>query len=168
MLEMSKLDVNKLEPADTGSGRTTNAKRASRKRAVRHEPPDGAPTQVGAFLASKSHPLEAEINTLRKLTLGLSPSIREEIKWNSVSFRNANDFFATVHLHARSSVQLILFTGVKRKATADTGVAVDDPAGIIEKWLAKDRCLVSLGAGSDFEANRDAFLTLATAWIRFV
>lgn len=137
-------------------------------KAVRHEPSHGARTDVAAFLASKSHPLEAEINTLRKLMLGMSPSVREEIKWNSVSFRNANDFFGTVHLRARSSLQLILFTGVKRKATAETGVPVDDPTGIIEKWLAKDRCLVSLGAGSEFKANQDAFLALAMTWIRFV
>jgi hypothetical protein len=143
-----------------------NGKKAPK--AVEHEPADGARSDVTAFLASKAHPLEAEINALRTLTLGMSPSIREEIKWNSVSFRNENDFFCTVHLHARSSVQLILFTGVKKKATAETGVAVEDPAGIIAKWLAKDRCLVSLGAGSEFEANRAAFLTLVAAWIEFV
>lgn len=135
---------------------------------VLQEAPVGARTDVSAFLASKAHPLEAEINAIRELMLGMSPSIREEIKWSSVSFRNATDFFCTVHLRAQSSVQLILFTGVKKKATAETGVPVDDPAGIIEKWPAKDRCLVSLGAGSVFHANRAAFLALAKEWIRFV
>lgn len=136
--------------------------------AARPKPGGGPGTDIAAFVASKAHPLEAEINTLRELMLGVSPSIREEVKWSSVSFRNANDFFATVHLRARSTVQVILFTGVKKKATAETGVPVDDPAGIIEEWLAKDRCLVSLGAGSEFQANRDALRALVTAWIRFV
>lgn len=128
----------------------------------------GKPPDLDAFLASKAHPLEGEIHQVRKLILGLSPSIREEIKWNSISFRNESDFFATVHLRAQSTVQLILFTGVKKKPTAETGVPVEDPAAIIEKWLAKDRCLVSLGAGNAFKANRAALATLVKVWIRSV
>ena len=135
---------------------------------VRTKPSAGASSDVATFLASKAHPLEAEINALRELMLGMSASIREEIKWNSVSFCNANDFFATVHLRSQTSLQLILFTGIKKKATAETGVPVEDPADLIEKWLAKDRCLVSLGAGSDFKAKQAAFRALAQAWIRFV
>jgi hypothetical protein len=127
-----------------------------------------ATSDIDAFLGAKSHPLEAEIHQVREVLLGLGPSMGEAIKWNSISFRNENDFFATVHLRGQSTVQLILFTGVKRKATAATGVPVEDPAGIIEKWLAKDRCLVSLGAGAAFRANRSALATLAAAWIRYV
>ncbi len=129
-----------------------------------------APTakDLDAFLASKAHPLEAEIHQVRRALLSLGPSIREEIKWNSVSFRNEHDFFATVHLRARHTVQLVLFTGLKKKATAETGVTVADPAGLIEKWLAKDRCLVSLGAGPVFTAHRAAFVALAKAWVHFV
>lgn len=183
MLGMGKLDVKRLREAYAGNGRARNADSTSRKGAADMGAQKGekAPRAVGlrtddsrarsdveAFLESKAHPLEAEIHQLRKLMLGLSPSIREEIKWNSVSFRNETDFFATVYLRARSTVQLILFTGVKKKATAETGVPVDDHAGIIEKWLAKDRCLVSLGVGRAFKANREALLALVTAWIRFV
>ena len=135
---------------------------------MRKKPPTGASSDVATFLSSKGHPLEAEINALRELMLGMSPSIREEIKWNSVSFCNANDFFATVHLRSETSLQLILFTGIKKKATAETGVPVEDPAGLIEKWMAKDRCLVSLGARSDFKAKQAAFRALAQAWVRFV
>jgi hypothetical protein len=123
---------------------------------------------LDAFLASKAHPLNAELQLVRKAVLGLSPSIREEIKWNSVSFRNEHDFFATVHLRSQSTLQLVLFTGLKKKATAETGVQVVDPSGLIEKWLAKDRCLVSLGAGATFKANRAAFVALLEAWVRFV
>ncbi len=85
-----------------------------------------------------------------------------------MSFRNDNDFFATVHLRAQSTVQIILFTGGKKKATAESGVPVEDPAGIIERWLARDRCLVSLGAGRVSRANRAAFAALAEAWVRHV
>lgn len=123
---------------------------------------------IEELLAAKAHPLDEEIRQLRQVVLGVSPAIREEIKWGSVSFRNENDFFATVHLRSSSALQLVLHTGVKKKPTARSGVPVDDPAGIIQKWLAKDRCLVTLGAGDSFRANRRALAALVKAWIQFV
>jgi hypothetical protein len=138
------------------------------KKAATPRPPRAGPPDVDAFLVSLAHPLEAELQQVRRLMLGLGPSIREEIKWNSISFRNERDFFATVHLRARAAVQLILFTGVKKKATAETGVPVEDPSSLIERWLARDRCLVSLGAGAAFRANRAALAALAAAWLRSV
>jgi hypothetical protein len=120
------------------------------------------------FLVAQAHPLDSEIRAVRAILLGVSPSIVDDIKWNSVSFRNSNDYFVTLHLRSQSSLQLILFTGVKKKQTAVTGVPVEDPHGIIERWAAKDRCVVSLGAGDAFEANREALVDLVTSWIRFV
>lgn len=123
---------------------------------------------VDTFLAAQTHPLAAEIREVRGIVLGLDPSIREAIKWNSVSFQNKNDFFATVNLRSHTTLQLLLYTGVKKKATAETGVPVRDPDHIIEKWLARDRCLVSLGVGPAFKARRTALVALVGAWIKFV
>lgn len=123
---------------------------------------------IDDLLAQKAHPLSAEIQTVRELVLGVDASIREEVKWSSVSFRNVNDFFATINLRSVDSLQVILHTGVKRKRTAETGVPVKDPKGLIEKWPAKDRCVVSLGRGAELEANRDAFVRLVEAWTKFV
>lgn len=125
-------------------------------------------SEIDQFLASKQHALEGDIRSVRKLILEADASIREEIKWNSVSFRNDHDFFATVNLRSTDSVQLIFHTGVKRKATADTGVDVDDPQGLIEKWLAKDRCIVTLGKAAALKANKAALAALVKDWIRFV
>ena len=44
---------------------------------------------------------------------------------------------------------------------------IADPAGLI-KWLAKDRCLVTLGAGKDIKAKQSAFEDLVREWIRQV
>lgn len=132
--------------------------------------PSGAPrrAEIDIYLAAKQHPLAAEIDALRAWILGVDDSIREEIKWNSVSFRNEHDFFATVHLRSTGSLQLVMFTGVKKKATAQTGVQVDDPKQLIEKWAAKDRCVLDLGKGTAFKANRAALTKLVKAWIAFV
>jgi hypothetical protein len=130
--------------------------------------PAPTPSEVDVLLASKNHPLDAEIQQLRRLLLGVNAAIREEVKWNSVSFRNDNDFFATVNLRSTATLQLILYTGVKKKPTAETGVPVKDPSGLIEKWAAKDRCVLTLGARASFTANAPALTELVAAWIQFV
>lgn len=123
---------------------------------------------VDEFLASKRHPLEHDIQSIRKVILGADASIREDIKWNSLSFSNDHDFFATVNLRSTDSVQLVFHTGVKKKATAETGVHVDDPRGLIDKWPAKDRCIVTLGKGAALHANKPALAALVKDWITFV
>lgn len=128
----------------------------------------GTARDIDAFLAGKQHPLGDDIHWVRKVILSVDESIREEIKWNSISFRNEYDFFATVNLRSTQSLELVLYTGVKRKATAETGVHVDDPHGLIEKWAAKDRCIVTLGKGAVLEANEAALSALMKGWLEFV
>src|SRR5262245_37634481 len=119
---------------------------------------------VIAFLSDLDHPLKREIELVRKIILGVSPYIREAIKWNAPSFRTT-DFFATFHLRAKDQVQMIFHTGAKVKESAITGVQIKDPFGLI-KWLAKDRCLITLGAGKDIEANQKALEMIVHEWIR--
>jgi hypothetical protein len=121
---------------------------------------------VGEFMRELEHPLKKDIETVRRIILNVDPGISEAIKWNAPSFRTM-DFFATVNLRSRECVQLIFHTGAKVKATATTGVNIADPAGLL-KWLAKDRCLVTLGAGKDIQAKRAAFEAIVREWIRWV
>lgn len=118
------------------------------------------------FLRDLDHPLRADVEKVRGFLLGADPSIAEGIKWNAPSFRTT-DYFATFHLRSRDRIQLVFHTGAKKKATADTGVDIPDPAGLL-KWLAKDRCMVTLGAGSAIDQNRAAFEDLVRAWILWV
>lgn len=118
---------------------------------------------VIAFLKALKHPLKKEIEAVRKIILGVSPTIQEGIKWNGPSFRTS-DYFATVFLRSTETVQLIFHTGAKVKATATTGLQIDDSAGLL-KWLAKDRCMVTLGKGREIHANRKAFEAIISQWI---
>ncbi len=102
----------------------------------------------------------------KKFILNVDPGISEAIKWNAPSFRTT-DFFATVNLRSRDCVQLIFHTGARVKATATTGISIADPAGLLE-WLAKDRCLVTLGVGKDIQTRRAAFEAIVREWIRWV
>jgi len=121
---------------------------------------------VGEFMRELDHPLKRDIETVRQIILNIDPGISEAIKWNAPSFRTT-DFFATVNLRSREFVQLIFHTGAKVKGAATTGIGIADPAGLLE-WLAKDRCLVTLGVGKDVQTRRAAFEAIVREWIRWV
>lgn len=116
---------------------------------------------VTAFIQALDHPLKAEIEAVREIMLGIDPGISDLIKWNSVSFRAADDF-ATIHLRSTRQIQMIFHTGVKVKDAPKP--SIDDPAGLV-KWLAKDRCQITLGAGDEIEANRLHFEALVRTWV---
>ncbi len=108
------------------------------------------------------HPLRAEIGAVRRIIREVSPTINEAIKWNAPSFRTT-DFFATTHLRSRDQVQLIFHLGAKvRKDLPPLELA--DPAGLV-KWLAQDRCLVTVGMGKTVQANKGALEASVRAWI---
>jgi hypothetical protein len=143
---------------------------AAKKRVAKREPtrsnvstdrPDPA---VAEFLSELDHPLKKEIETVRKTILGVSSAICEGIKWNSLSFRTT-EWFATVNWRCRDRVQLVFHKGAKVKDNSTKGAAIADPAGLI-KWLAKDRCLVTLGVGKDFVGHKSALRLIVREWIK--
>ncbi|WP_437980025.1 DUF1801 domain-containing protein [Sorangium sp. So ce117] len=121
---------------------------------------------VVAFLRELDHPRKEAIVALRQIILGVSPAIREEIKWNAPSFRTT-EHFATFNLRAQDRVRLILHLGAKVKDTAAKGLELADPTGLLE-WLAKDRCLVTFTDGEDVQAKRAALESVLRAWLRWI
>lgn len=119
--------------------------------------------EVDAFLAGLDHPLKADIAAVRKIVLTADKAIAEGVKWNSVSFRKA-DWFATVNLRSKDVIQLVLHTGAKAKGLE---LKIADPDGLL-LWLAKDRALVTLGAGKALKANAKAFEAILKAWVKYV
>lgn len=138
-------------------------KKAARKKAAPAKAP-ASKDEAGAFMAALDHPLKADIAIVRKLILGVSPSISDGVKWNSLSFRKS-DWFATVNLRSKDVVQLVFHTGAKAKDNPE--LKIPDANGLL-LWLAKDRALVTLGSGKTLKANRAAFEAIAKAWIRYV
>lgn len=119
--------------------------------------------EVAAYLRALKHPLKKELAQIRKDILKVSPEIWEGIKWNAPSFRT-KDWFATFNMHGKGSIRIILHNGAKAKATAKSGLKVDDPAGLL-KWLGKDRCLVTFDSAQDVKAKRSAFKAIVKSWI---
>ena len=125
--------------------------------------PEQAPS-VAAYLRAFRHPLKLEIEATRLIILGVSPAIGDGVKWNAPSFRTEKDWFATLHVRTKESVQLILFVGVKKRPGFKPFM-LSDPNGLV-KWLAEDRALVTLGAGRDIPDNRKALEAIVLTWIK--
>jgi len=141
----------------------------ARKRLAKHEADSSkrgssqTDPAVVAFLRELDHPLKRDIEAVRRIILGISPEIREGIKWNGPSFRTT-DYFATFFLRSTDRVQLIFHKGAGVKDNSTQGMTVADPKGLIQ-WLAKERCIVTLGAGKHIAANRSALGAIVRAWI---
>jgi uncharacterized protein YdhG (YjbR/CyaY superfamily) len=129
--------------------------------------PDSGNSQIDPavteFLRDLDHPLKRDIEVVREFILGVNAEIREGIKWKATSFRT-EDYFATFNLRATDCVQFIFHKGAKVKDNSTKGMQIADPAGLI-KWLAKERCLVTVGTGKEIQANRAALESIVREWI---
>ena len=129
------------------------------------KPAAGSVGEVDAFMAKLQHRLKTEIELARQAILGVSPAITEGIKWNAPSFRTT-EFFATTHLRSEKELQFVFHLGAKVRKTPPT-ITLPDPKGLV-KWLAKDRCLVTVGPAGAFAKNRAAFTAIVREWIKHV
>jgi uncharacterized protein YdhG (YjbR/CyaY superfamily) len=139
-----------------------------KKVSVKHREAPASQTDaaVAAYMLASDHPLKRDLETVRRIILGVSPKISEEIKWKVPSFRTSKEFFATLHARSTESVQVILHLGAKVRP--DQGLmSLADPKHLM-KWLGKNRCLITLGKGPDIAKNRAAFVAIIRAWVKFV
>lgn len=115
------------------------------------------------LLSALKHPLKDAVLDVVALVLASSTSVRAGIKWNSPSFR-LNDYFATINLHAKDKLRLILHHGAKSKPSG-TSPKVADPQGLLE-WLGPDRAMVVVRSKQDVTARRSALSGVVRAWVR--
>ena len=118
--------------------------------------------EVADFMRKLKHPLKAELEAVRSIILGAHPDIREEIKWNSPSFRTT-EFFATIGIR-NDAVLVVLHQGAKVKDSSTAGPAVSDPAGLLE-WRGKIRALVWFRDMKSIKSGRAAFESIVRQWI---
>lgn len=157
--------AEKKDAARAGVKKASTARTASRASNAATVPARKAKAEpsLSHFMAGLEHPLKADMELVRKAILATDKSITEGVKWNSLSFRTT-EWFATVNLRSRDSVQLVLHLGAK---TGKEAGAIPDPRGLL-KWLGKDRAMATLGSGAGLKANLPAFKSLVKAWIRNV
>jgi hypothetical protein len=117
--------------------------------------------EVNQFMAALEHPRKAEMELLRRVIVGVSPSISEGIKWNAPSFRTV-EWFATMNFRG-DALMVILHLGAKARDAS--GLQIDDPKGLL-KWLGKDRASVSFADMNAIESQRAAMSAVLLQWIR--
>lgn len=123
------------------------------------------PTQtVESLLDSLDHPLRSDVDTVRQMILDASPTIKDGIHWNSLSFRTT-EWFATFNWKLKDQVQIILHLGAKVKDAAEVA-DIPDPDDRL-KWQAKDRAALTLHP-SEIERCRETVTTLIQEWIKHV
>ena len=113
-------------------------------------------------MATLDHLCKNEIESIRKLILGVHPSIAEGIKWNAPSFRTA-EYFATTNLRAKSGIGIVLHLGAKVREIP-TGFSIADPTNLL-KWLGNDRATVEISNLQDIADNKTAFESVIRQWI---
>lgn len=119
---------------------------------------------VAAFMLKLKHPLKKEVEAVRQIILGASPTIIEGIKWNAPSFRTS-EFFATIHLRTTDRVQIVFHCGAKVNDKVIAPATIPDPKKLV-RWLGKERCLVTVGSGAEIAAHKAALAAIVRAWIR--
>ncbi len=131
-----------------------------------HASPTDTTKAVDDFMAALDHPFKREIEALRRLVLGVHPSVAEGVKWNAPSFRTT-EYFATTHLRSKSGIGVILHLGAKARSLPVGGIAIDDPEDLL-KWLGKDRAMVEFGSPKDLDDKAAAFQAVLRQWIAHV
>lgn len=146
------------------------AKKPKAKKASPAAGPNAASVEeVDAFMRALKHPMKPELESLRRLILGVSPKITEGIKWNSPSFRTT-EWFATANIDARQKpavIRLILHFGAKTKAGTAAALDIKDPSKIL-MWLGKDRAMVLFGDAEEFKTLAPALRAVLKQWIKYV
>jgi uncharacterized protein YdhG (YjbR/CyaY superfamily) len=158
--------IRKLVKARLAEIEASVAKKRTGTRAAKGTADVHSDPAVAAWLRGLDHPLKRDIESVRRIVLSVSPDISEGIKWGVPSFRTAKDYFATFHVRAKDAVRLVFHRGAKARPNR-TAMAIADPSGLMT-WLAKDRCMITLGKGKDIAANRAAFEAIVRAWVAYV
>jgi hypothetical protein len=113
-------------------------------------------------MSTLDHPLKAGIEAVRHVVLSADPRLREQIKWNAPSFALTDDL-VTFNLRSQETLQIIMHTGAKKRATP-LAITVADPAGLL-RWLAPDRGIITLSSLEEIESKSAALHDLVRQWI---
>lgn len=136
----------------------------SKQKTATHKSRADSSEAVDELMAALVHPHKDAIALLRDIVLGVDASIAEGVKWNAPSFRTT-EYFATTNLRTKAGIGVILHLGAKVRALPAGGLAIEDPAGLLE-WLAKDRASLALADVTDLRSKRGAIEKILRQWIR--
>jgi hypothetical protein len=122
------------------------------------------PQQVVDFLNNLEHPLNKEIEEVRKIILSTNESISEHIKWNAPSFCFDNEDRVTFNLQGKGFFRLVFHCGAKVKDQAGDGTLFEDTTGLLD-WVTTDRAMIKITDMSDVESKKEKLAAVVAKWI---
>ena len=125
--------------------------------------------QVATFYHTNDHPLKDVIASLRKIILGSSHEIAEQIKWNSPAFYFTGEMrefdpkeykrdIVVINLHKKDVVLLVFPTGAK----------VTDTSGLLEGDYPDGRKVAKFTSVSEVQSKEEALKSVLTKWLELV
>lgn len=86
------------------------------------------------------------------------------VKWNSVSFRVGEVWFATVNVRAKEGMLLVLHAGAKGKSDIKSQVGELKGAADL-KWLGVERAVLGVESASDWKRKWKVLRGVVSAWV---
>lgn len=121
--------------------------------------PDAA---VDEFVEALGHPLEREVQELRRIVGTAAPGLTEHVKWNAPSYGYEGEDRVTFRLRPqRDRIDLIFHRGVAVKDS--TGFEFDD-RGLLT-WAAPDRGSIAFSSLSEVQEREPDVRDLVRRWI---
>lgn len=109
--------------------------------------------EVDAFLEKKSHPLDAEIHSVREIILSVDDKIEEGVKWSSPTFMYKGNI-ASFNMNAKKLVSLMFHKGA----------LIEDTTGLLE-GDGKEARTARFYNLEDIEEKKGNLETVIKAWI---
>jgi hypothetical protein len=100
-------------------------------------------------------------------TIGSISGVVTGVKWNSVSFRVENEWFATINVHAKRGIMLILHAGAKGKP--DTKSQLDHiPGAKGLTWLGVERAAINVESAVAWKSQWKSLHEVIAEWVRCI
>ncbi|MRX73048.1 DUF1801 domain-containing protein [Bacillus lacus] len=119
--------------------------------------------QVLDFLDKLQHPLQEEIEEVRRIILSADERFTEHIKWNAPSFCIGNEDRITFNLKGKGFFRLVFHCGAKVKPKLPLPL-FDDHTGILE-WQSNDRAVVRFLNMDDVKDKEENLRWVIGKWI---
>lgn len=140
--------TTKPKKAASAKEKTATKTKASAKAGSNRNP------EVDEYLAKKAHPMNAEIQRVREIILGVHPEMQETIKWQSPTFIYKGNM-ASYFMTAKKHVSLMFHKGA----------LINDKTGLLE-GEGKEGRTAKWSSMQEIEKRKKDLETVVKEWIK--
>lgn len=119
--------------------------------------------ETSVFVTSLKHPLDFEIQELRKLILSCNKELTEITKWNAPSYQFNEIDCLTMKILPPKNIQLIFHRGAKKLEQPENHL-IEDLSGLLT-WKENDRAIATFKNYEEIEKSKGVLSELITDWI---